>query len=149
MSTPIGLWGAEMHQIKSQTRAWLREWSARRARWDSRRILKQDLLAAHTRDDVVSELPPFRPQRCHGRGEIDDLEGEAIPTSGLGDPAIRHDLGASPGTAGVTPGAAQDAKVAPGEHGEGGSRMHLLHETEMMANRTRSPRRHRQRCSGH
>src|SRR5580700_10574212 len=52
---------------------------------------------------------------------------------GSGTRPSGHGLRASAGTARLTTGAEQEAKVAPGEHGEGRGRMHLLDETEMLA----------------
>src|SRR5262245_6569400 len=96
----------------------------------ARRILDDDLLAAHARDYVVAEARAPRLEPLHRRLEVVHLDREAVPATGRLLRAVRHGLAASPG--GIRR-AEHEAKLAPLEHGEGGDRVHDLTETELPA----------------
>lgn len=61
----------------------------------ARRVLGQDLPAAHPADDLVPEPDSLVAQRGHRGIEVGDLDRKPVPATGLGDRSVGHRLAAS------------------------------------------------------
>jgi hypothetical protein len=100
----------------------------RTARRGCRRVLEQDLAAAHPAHDLVAEAEPGGAEGLDLARDVVDFELDAVPAARLRDAAVGHRLG---GAAGTADGVEQQAQVSPGEGGEAGSRMELDGEAEV------------------